>query len=86
MYSNYVNPEALLARISVSSHLTHDKIHYLENYDYVVGPKAVGERMLLLWGGGKKKHLYLLSPVQLLNVKNNTFGYFVSLLETFEYW
>ena len=91
MYSRYVNHdeydddeeynEDLSARITASSHLTYDKIHYLENYDYVVGPKANGERMLL-WGGKKSKHLHLISPVQLHNVK---IGYFVSLLKTFEY-
>ena len=74
----------LSARISVSSHLTHDRIHYLENYDYVVGPKVVGERMLLFWGGKKNRHLYLISPAQLHNVQNNS-GHHVSLLKTFEY-
>ena len=74
----------LSARISVSSHLTHDRIHYLENYDYVVGPKVVGERMLLFWGGKKNRHLYLISPAQLHNVQNKS-GHHVSLLKTFEY-
>ena len=69
------------ARITASSHLTYDKIHYLENYDYVVGPKADGERMLL-WGGKKSKHLYLISPAQLYG---RNFGYMVSLLKTVEY-
>ena len=91
MYSRYVNHdeydddeeynEDLSARITASSHLTYDKIHYLENYDYVVGPKADGERMLL-WGGKKSKHLYLISPAQLHTVND---GNDVSLMETFEY-
>ena len=73
--------EGLLAHISASSHLTYDRIHCLENYDYVVGPKADGERMLL-WGGKKSKHLYLISPAQLYG---RNFGYMVSLLKTVEY-
>ena len=64
--------------ISASSHLTQDKIHYLESYDYVVGPKADGERMFLFWNGNRNKHLYLISPA--------TRGYLVSLLKTFEYF
>ncbi|OEU08649.1 hypothetical protein FRACYDRAFT_249545 [Fragilariopsis cylindrus CCMP1102] len=73
----------LIAHISASSHLTHDKIHYLENYDYVVGPKAVGERMLLLWLGKTNKHLYLISPAKLHNVGYNSFGYFYDDNEAF---
>ena len=68
--------------ISASSHLTQDKIHYLENYDYVVGPKADGERMLLFWNGNRNKHPYLISPAHVMNSR----GYFVSLLKTFEYF
>ena len=85
MSSYFANRNGYLAHISASSHLTHDKIHFLENYDYVVGPKADGERMLLFLAGKKKKHLYLISPAKFHNVKYKSFGYFVSLLKPFEY-
>jgi hypothetical protein len=80
----------MLSRIRSSANLTHDKKHYLKNYDYVVGPKANGERMLLFWGGGTKvggtnKHLYLMSPAQLRKEEEYISAYSVSLLNTFEY-
>jgi hypothetical protein len=82
----FLDPNALLDYIRKSSHLTHGKYHYLENNDYVVGPKADGERMLLFWGGRKKKNkrLYLISPTQLRSAKHTFFGHFVSLLNAFE--
>jgi hypothetical protein len=84
MGSYTISHDAILSRISTASHLIHDSRHYLEEHDYVVGPKADGERMLLFWGK-KSKRLYLISPTQLRSVEKNSHGYIVSLLNTFEY-
>ena len=58
--------------IRPASHLTHEECHYLEEHNYIVGPKADGERMLLVcvyWGPGRR--MYLISPTQLGSMVSN---------------
>jgi hypothetical protein len=83
MNNYFLDPIAVLACIRKSSSLTHAKWHYLKDYDYVVGPKADGERMFLFGGGKRNECVYLISPAQLASVEKNHNGRFVSMFYEF---
>ena len=59
-----LSKDLLLRLIRPADHITRDKCRYLEEHDYVVGPKADGQRMLLFCQPNTKE-LYLVSPTVL---------------------